>query len=67
MPPCRIETSLPCFLPPGYVEDQNERMALYKRFARFEWPWPVCFCLLRGPRLPFCCIGSVYELESNSE
>ncbi|UCH83188.1 MAG: transcription-repair coupling factor [Candidatus Latescibacterota bacterium] len=37
-PPCRIETRVPSFLPDDYVEDQNERMAVYKRIARFEDP-----------------------------
>lgn len=40
-PACRIETSLPSFLPEDYVEDQNERMALYRRLARFEDPMQV--------------------------
>ena len=33
---CRIETRLPSFLPDRYVEDQNERMAIYKRLAHLE-------------------------------
>jgi transcription-repair coupling factor (superfamily II helicase) len=37
-PECRVETRLPSFLPDRYVEDQNERMAIYKRIARFETP-----------------------------
>jgi transcription-repair coupling factor (superfamily II helicase) len=41
LPPCRIETRLPSFLPDDYVEDQNERMAVYKRLARFEDPAQV--------------------------
>jgi transcription-repair coupling factor (superfamily II helicase) len=40
-PQCRIETRLPSFLPDDYVEDQNERMTIYKRFARFETPEEV--------------------------
>ncbi|MEJ2722110.1 MAG: helicase-related protein, partial [bacterium] len=36
--PCRIETRLPSFLPDRYVEDQNERMAIYKRLARMDEP-----------------------------
>ncbi|MDH3214774.1 MAG: transcription-repair coupling factor [Candidatus Krumholzibacteria bacterium] len=39
--PCRIETRLRCYLPEAYVEDQNERMALYKRLARLESPAEV--------------------------
>ncbi|UCG52618.1 MAG: transcription-repair coupling factor [Candidatus Latescibacterota bacterium] len=38
LPQCRIETRLPSFLPDDYVEDQNERMAIYKRIARFDDP-----------------------------
>lgn len=41
LPPCRIETRLPSFLPDNYVEDQNERMAVYKRLARFADPAEV--------------------------
>jgi len=37
-PPCRIETELSSFLPSEYVEDQNERMAVYKRLGRMEDP-----------------------------
>jgi transcription-repair coupling factor (superfamily II helicase) len=33
-PQCRIETRLPSFLPDDYVEDQDERMTIYKRLAR---------------------------------
>jgi transcription-repair coupling factor (superfamily II helicase) len=35
-PQCRIETRVPSFLPDDYVEDQNERMTIYKRLARLE-------------------------------
>jgi transcription-repair coupling factor (superfamily II helicase) len=35
---CRIETRWRTLLPEAYVEDQNERMALYKRLARMESP-----------------------------
>jgi transcription-repair coupling factor (superfamily II helicase) len=38
LPECRIETRLPAFLPDDYVDDQNERMAIYKRLARLEVP-----------------------------
>jgi transcription-repair coupling factor (superfamily II helicase) len=38
---CRIETRLRSFLPEGYVEDQNERMILYKRLARLQDPAEV--------------------------
>jgi transcription-repair coupling factor (superfamily II helicase) len=38
VPQCRIETRLPSFLPDDYVEDQNERMTIYKRLARLETP-----------------------------
>ncbi|MCZ6766493.1 MAG: transcription-repair coupling factor [bacterium] len=41
LPPCRIETRLPSLLPPDYVEDQNERMGIYKRLARMEVPADV--------------------------
>jgi transcription-repair coupling factor (superfamily II helicase) len=37
-PPCRIETRWRSFLPDDYVEDQNERMALYRRLARLDDP-----------------------------
>jgi transcription-repair coupling factor (superfamily II helicase) len=37
-PQCRIETRLPSFLPDDYVEDQNERMTIYKRLARLGAP-----------------------------
>jgi len=40
-PQCRIETRLPSFLPDDYVEDQNERMTIYKRLARLETPEDV--------------------------
>jgi transcription-repair coupling factor (superfamily II helicase) len=40
-PQCRIETRLPSFLPDDYVEDQNERMTIYKRLARLETPEEV--------------------------
>jgi transcription-repair coupling factor (superfamily II helicase) len=40
-PQCRIETRLPSFLPDDYVEDQNERMTIYKRVARMESPEDV--------------------------
>lgn len=40
-PVCRIETRLPSLIPQNYVEDQNERMALYKRLARMETPEEV--------------------------
>jgi transcription-repair coupling factor (superfamily II helicase) len=41
VPQCRIETRLPSFLPDDYVEDQNERMTIYKRLARLETPEEV--------------------------
>jgi len=41
LPPCRIETRLPSLLPTDYVEDQNERMGIYKRLARMEAPADV--------------------------
>ena len=34
--PCRIETKMDAFLAADYVEEQNERMAIYKRLARLE-------------------------------
>lgn len=34
--PARVETRLAAYLPPEYVEDQNERMAIYKRLAAME-------------------------------
>lgn len=37
-PQCRIESRLASFLPDDYVEDQNERMTVYKRLARLERP-----------------------------
>ncbi len=37
-PECRIESRLPSFLPDRYVEDQNERMAIYKRLAHLKVP-----------------------------
>jgi transcription-repair coupling factor (superfamily II helicase) len=37
-PQCRIETRWRTFLPDSYVEDQNERMALYRHLARIEDP-----------------------------
>jgi transcription-repair coupling factor (superfamily II helicase) len=40
-PQCRIETRLPSFLPDDYVEDQNERMTVYKRLARLAVPEDV--------------------------
>ncbi|MEE9271252.1 MAG: transcription-repair coupling factor [Candidatus Krumholzibacteria bacterium] len=40
-PPCRIETRRPCFLPESYVEDQDERMTLYRRLARLRNPEDV--------------------------
>jgi transcription-repair coupling factor (superfamily II helicase) len=40
-PSCRIEARWPSFLPDHYVEDQNERMALYRRLARVEDPRDV--------------------------
>jgi transcription-repair coupling factor (superfamily II helicase) len=40
-PQCRIETRSPGFLPDEYVDDQNERMAVYKRLARLEIPEDV--------------------------
>jgi transcription-repair coupling factor (superfamily II helicase) len=40
-PQCRIETRLPSFLPDDYVEDQNERMTIYKRLARLGAPEEV--------------------------
>jgi transcription-repair coupling factor (superfamily II helicase) len=40
-PQCRIETRLSSFLPDRYVEDQNERMTIYKRLARFAAPEEV--------------------------
>jgi transcription-repair coupling factor (superfamily II helicase) len=36
--PARIETRLSGYLPSDYVEDQNERMAIYKRLAAMESP-----------------------------
>ena len=41
VPQCRIETRLPSFLPDDYVEDQDERMTIYKRLARLETPEQV--------------------------
>ena len=40
-PPCRIETRWRSFLPDRYVEEQNERMALYRHLARIEDPADV--------------------------
>ncbi|MFQ5512528.1 MAG: transcription-repair coupling factor [Candidatus Krumholzibacteriia bacterium] len=40
-PPCRIETRRACFLPESYVEDQDERMTLYRRLARLTDPAEV--------------------------
>ena len=40
-PQCRIETRLASFLPDDYVEDQNERMTIYKRLARLTVPEDV--------------------------
>jgi transcription-repair coupling factor (superfamily II helicase) len=40
-PQCRIETRWRTFLPDSYVEDQNERMALYRRLARIEDPGDI--------------------------
>jgi transcription-repair coupling factor (superfamily II helicase) len=40
-PQCRIETRWRSFLPDSFVEDQNERMALYRRLARLEDPREV--------------------------
>jgi transcription-repair coupling factor (superfamily II helicase) len=37
-PQCRVETRLASFLSDDYVEDQNERMTIYKRLARMESP-----------------------------
>jgi len=40
-PLCTVETQLESLLPDTYVEDQNERMAIYKRLARMEIPADV--------------------------
>ncbi len=40
-PQCRIETRWRSFLPDRYVEEQNERMALYRHLARIEDPADV--------------------------
>jgi transcription-repair coupling factor (superfamily II helicase) len=40
-PACRIETRLQSFLPERYVEDPDERMAIYRRLARMEDPREV--------------------------
>lgn len=39
--PCRIETRLQSFLPESYVDDPDERMAIYRRLARMEDPRDV--------------------------
>jgi transcription-repair coupling factor (superfamily II helicase) len=40
-PPCRVEVPYSCYLPDRYVPDADERMFLYKRFARMTAPEEV--------------------------
>jgi transcription-repair coupling factor (superfamily II helicase) len=37
-PPCRVEAPYNCYLPDRFVPDADERMVLYKRFARMTDP-----------------------------
>ncbi len=37
-PPCRVEAPYSCYIPDRYVPDADERMLLYKRFARMTRP-----------------------------
>jgi transcription-repair coupling factor (superfamily II helicase) len=40
-PPCRVEAPYSCYIPDRYVPDADERMFLYKRFARMTDPAEV--------------------------
>ena len=40
-PPCRVEAPYNCYIPDRYVPDADERMFLYKRFARMTDPAEV--------------------------
>jgi transcription-repair coupling factor (superfamily II helicase) len=40
-PPCRVEAPYSCYIPDRYVPDADERMFLYKRFARMTAPEEV--------------------------
>ncbi|HEU4364536.1 MAG TPA: transcription-repair coupling factor [Candidatus Krumholzibacteria bacterium] len=40
-PPCRVEAPYSCYIPDRFVPDADERMFLYKRFARMTDPAEV--------------------------